>query len=350
MATIQKRTTAQGKSRWRVQIRRMGYSAQTRSFRTKTDADSWARKIESAMDKGEHTPATTTNVAGLIDRFIDERLSDYADRKKRLQLLNWWRNELGSLSVANTQPAHIVQSIAKLRKRKDRHGGTINAATVNRYIAQLSAVFTAAQKRWHIISHNPVSNIERGKEPRGRERFLDRDELDALLAACKAHSHPYLYAVAALAVSTGMRRGEIRALTWERLNLAGQRIILVDTKNDTSRSVPLYGVGHGAMLEHAKVYRRIDSPLVFPSLTRPGRPADFDDAFRKAVDSAGITDFRFHDLRHTAASYLAMSGASLNDIAAILGHKTLAMVKRYAHLSDQHTAVVVARMAEKFLS
>jgi integrase len=96
------------------------------------------------------------------------------------------------------------------------------------------------------------------------------------------------------------------------------------------------------MGQHAKV-RRLDTVLVFPNAT--GRkPLGIREAFEGAVERAGITDFRFHDLRHTAASYLAMSGASLAEIAEVLGHKTLAMVKRYAHLSEAHTRSVVERM------
>jgi integrase len=96
------------------------------------------------------------------------------------------------------------------------------------------------------------------------------------------------------------------------------------------------------MQQHAKV-RRLDTPLVFP---RPDgqKPLDIRSAWETALKHAGVDDFRFHDPRHSAASYLAMNGASLAEIAEILGHKTLSMVKRYAHLSEAHTARVVARM------
>ena len=94
--------------------------------------------------------------------------------------------------------------------------------------------------------------------------------------------------------------------------------------------------------DRAKV-RRIDSDLVFPGRP-PTRPASLRHAWETALQTAGIADFHWHDLRHSAASYLAMNGASLQEIAAVLGHKTLAMVKRYAHLSEQHTAGVVNRM------
>ena len=86
--------------------------------------------------------------------------------------------------------------------------------------------------------------------------------------------------------------------------------------------------------------------MVFPS---PGeKPVWFDPAWYEALDKAKIQDFRFHDLRHTAASYLAMSGATVPEIAAVLGHRTLQMVKRYAHLSDQHTGAVIERMTRKY--
>ena len=118
--------------------------------------------------------------------------------------------------------------------------------------------------------------------------------------------------------------------------------------------------------------RRVDSSLIFPNLKswrgskgsevgcelrkeemtriqKVQKPAPIRSAWVSALKVAAIDSFRFHDLRHCAASYLAMSGASLNEIAEILGHKTLAMVKRYAHLSDAHTNTVIERMNEKFV-
>ena len=99
------------------------------------------------------------------------------------------------------------------------------------------------------------------------------------------------------------------------------------------------------MEERTKI-RRIDTDLVFPGRRR-NRPIDLRTPFETAVKRAGIEDFRWHDLRHSAASYLAMNGATLAEIAEVLGHKTLAMVKRYAHLSQAHTARVVEAMNVK---
>ena len=92
--------------------------------------------------------------------------------------------------------------------------------------------------------------------------------------------------------------------------------------------------------ELAKV-RHLKSDLVFPRETDPTKPMSSRESFVNAVQRADIEDFKFHDLRHSAASYMAMNGATPSEIAAVLGHKTLAMVKRYSHISDEHTRTVV---------
>lgn len=118
---------------------------------------------------------------------------------------------------------------------------------------------------------------------------------------------------------------------------------LRETKNGDMRGVPLTGKALALVKEHARIRRRLDTPLLFPG-ANPAKPVDLRAPWLAALKKASIQDFRFHDLRHSAASYLAMNGASLNEIAAVLGHKTLAMVQRYAHLSESHKAGVVERM------
>jgi integrase len=146
-----------------------------------------------------------------------------------------------------------------------------------------------------------------------------------------------------LALSTGMRAREITGLTWPRVDLQQRRILLEDTKNGERRVVPIVGHALDLLRERGKV-RRLDTDLVFPGPRKPEQPVELRQAFLSALGKAGIEDFRFYDLRHSAASYLAMNGASLAEIAEVLGNKTLQMVKRYAHLSGAHTAGVVERM------
>src|SRR5262249_1774400 len=139
----------------------------------------------------------------------------------------------------------------------------------------------------------------------------------------------------------GARKMELLTLTWRDVDLQRGVITLHTTKNGERRVLPLAGPAMALMRQHAKV-RRPDTPPVFPR-SDGRKPLDIRSVWKTALKHANIVDFRFHDLRHSAASYLAMNGASLAEIAEILGHKTLAMVKRYAHLSEVHTAGVVAR-------
>jgi integrase len=242
------------------------------------------------------------------------------------------------MALADVTPAVIVECRGTLAKD---HA----PATVARYLAALSHAFTVAVKEWGWVDDSPLRRVTKPKEPRGRVRFLADEERERLLDACRASDNPYIYPVVVLALSTGARKMEILKLMWRDADFQRQVITLHKTKNGERRVLPLTGHAWELIQHHAKV-RRIDSPFVFPS--RNGQKGfDIRRAWESVRQQANIPDFRFHDLRHSAASYLAMNGASMAEIAEILGHKTLSMVKRYAHLSEAHTAGVVARMNKK---
>jgi integrase len=143
-----------------------------------------------------------------------------------------------------------------------------------------------------------------------------------------------------------MRQAEQMNLVWSDINLKDGFLILHETKNGERRRVTLAGVVLELLREHAKV-RRLDTNLLFPSERYPQQPVDLRKSFANALKIAEISDFKWHDLRHCTASYLAMNGASLAEIAEVLGHKTLSMVKRYAHLSEGHVSNVVTSMNMK---
>jgi len=179
-------------------------------------------------------------------------------------------------------------------------------------------------------------------EPAGRIRFLSDTERQDLLAACKHRSNEFLYPVVVLALSTGARKGEIMGLRWKDIDFDRSQATLTNTKNREIRILPLTGLAMELLRGLSRI-RRIDTDLVFPH-KEGAKPARISPAWKRALAESGIEDFRFHDLRHSAASYLAMNGATPSEIAAVLGHKTLQMVKRYAHLSEAHTHRVVERM------
>jgi integrase len=133
---------------------------------------------------------------------------------------------------------------------------------------------------------------------------------------------------------------------WGVVHADQSKIVVHQSKNGERRSVPLVGA---AAIELGKIEKRDDTTLVFPSATDPQKPMSMRTAFECAVRAAGIANFRYHDLRHCTASYLAMNGATMADIAGVLGHKTLAMAKRYSHLSESHVAGVLERMNERML-
>lgn len=187
-----------------------------------------------------------------------------------------------------------------------------------------------------------MRRVRRPRQPPGRVRYLTEEERTRLLHACQCSPNRFLYPVVVLALATGARKMELLQLTWRDVDLPRARITLHHTKSRERRALPLAGLALEEVQQLAKV-RRIDTPLLFPRTDGRG-PIDLRYAWAQALRAAAIQDFRFHDLRHSAASYLAMTGASIAEIAAILGHKTLAMVQRYAHLSEAHTASVVARM------
>jgi integrase len=219
-------------------------------------------------------------------------------------------------------------------------------STVNRYMTALGNAFTVALNEWEWVQENPMQKISKLPEPRGGMRFLDDEERERLLEACKVSASPYLHTLVVLALSTGARHGELINLRWGDIDWQRRVITLHDTKNKERRLLPLAHYALQLMEEHNKV-RNIVSDLVFPSPSQPLKPWDSRSAWLFALKKAGIRDFRFHDLRHSCASYLAMNGASIAEIAEVLGHKTLRMVKRYAHLSEAHTAKVVQRMNER---
>ena len=155
---------------------------------------------------------------------------------------------------------------------------------------------------------------------------------------CRASRSLWITPVVVIALETGMRLGEIVSLKWSEVDLVTQVARLTDTKIGTGRDVPL----------SSRAARTLEAlPRSLDGRVFPIGVAAVKSSFHAAAKRAELDDFRFHDLRHSAASYLAMNGASLAEIADVLGHKTLQMVKRYAHLSEQHTAGVVARMNER---
>ena len=346
MASIRKRTRTKGVS-YRVDVRLKGFPTQRATFRRLTDAKRWAQHTESAIREGRYfkTAESRKHTLGeMIDRYIRDVLPKKAKNINQKTQLGWWKSELGDFTLADVTPDKIAECRDKLLTGASKSGFKFAPATVVRYMAALSHTFTIAINEWGWLEDSPMRKVSKPSLPRGRVRFLDDDERGRLLKSCRESDNEYLYTVVVLALSTGMRKSEIMGLTWKDVDLNQKRITLHETKNNEIRVLPI--TGHALELLKAQV-KRIDTDLLFPSRLNSSKPIDLRTPWETALKRAEITDFRFHDLRHSAASYLAMNGASLAEIAEVLGHKTLQMVRRYAHLSEAHTTSVVASMNEK---
>jgi len=207
-------------------------------------------------------------------------------------------------------------------------------------LAVLSAVLEVACGEWEWIATNPARRVRRRQEPPGRTRYLSRPEIRRLLRESQRLSHP-LRVVISLAIATGMRRGEIRGLTWDRVNLGRRLITLTETKTHRPRGVPISDV---TAAELDSLTRHISSPYVFPSPADPARPWDWRYVWEEARAAAGLDDVRFHDLRHTFATRLVRIGVDLITLQHLLGHSNIGMTARYTHCLEGDKIAAVQRL------
>ena len=350
MASIQKRITKEGRTTYRALVRIKGSPTKSATFDRRSDARRWSQKKEEELRSTNLTCSIKNEqhtLGELVDRYVSQVMPDKKDIAIQTHQLNWWKTHLGDCRLSAVSSAMISECRDELKKGQTQYGTPRSAATVNRYLAVLSHAFTIAWKEWDWINFNPVLNTRKLKEPRGRVRFLDKQERERLLKACRESRSSFLYIIVVLALSTGMRKGEILGLRWRDVDFHSRRIVIQETKNGERRAVPLVATSL-QLIEQLKAndFNSMDD-FIFHSPEDKTKSCCIRTAWEKAIKRSAITDFRFHDLRHSTASYLAMSGATLLEIADILGHKTLQMVKRYSHLSEDHKATVLEKMNEK---
>jgi integrase len=338
MATIEKRVNNQGVVTYRVRIRMRGHPQESATFSKISDAKAWAVRMGAAVQEGRYfkdAQARRRTLGQLITRYQTDILPYKSTNQHFLsgqhKQLDWWKKQLGAYYLSEVTASRIVEARSLLQ---------VSPATVNRYMAALSHVFSVGVREWEWLESSPTRKITKLKEARGRVRYLSDDERLRLFMVLKERGDATLELIVTLAIATGARKGELLGLRWSDVDFERCRMVFEDTKNGDRRAASL-GEHALKMLKahHAQVH---NSMFLFPG--NRGTPVRIDREFRELLRVADISNFRFHDLRHCTASYLAMNGATLLDIAHILGHKTLSMVKRYAHLSDSHTSSVVEKM------
>lgn len=347
MATYTKRTNSLG-VRWTVQVRSSGVR-ETRTFSTKGEAKAWADELERVArlaDRGlgplARQYAAHMTVGQAVTRYKAERAEHLAGARNVRAHLDAWVELLGAdTPLEAVQTRDLLAARESLRRRPD--GADRTPSTVNRYVATVRRLYSVAVREWGACPHNPAAGLSILREPGGRIRWLDAAELEALLRECRASRNPDLYDAVLVSLSTACRRGELLRLEWRDVDLvAGFLTVRAETsKTNRGRALPL-SPQCLALLRARR--ERATAPRIFPV------PLDhFRKPFADACERAHILNFHWHDLRHTAASLLAMSGASALEIQAFTGHTTLQMVKRYVHLSDHHTRALANRLGEKLL-
>jgi integrase len=259
-----------------------------------------------------------------LEEFADKR-SLFNDKDHLKKLDPYLRSlRLDAIDMTALQPY--------IRDRKEKDG--VSNATVNRALEVVRRILNVAHQDWRWL--RGVPKIRMLKEPRRRVRFLRREEADRLIAALPAHMKP----IVQFALATGCRAGEIHGLEWSRVDLA-RKVAWLDhgtTKSGEGRGIPLNSDAVAALEATRGQHRRWCFTFAGERIHQSST------AWDKAKRRAGIEDFRFHDLRHTWASWHVQSGTSLQELMELGGWRSYEMVLRYAHLAPEKLSSVASRI------
>lgn len=337
MATISLILNADNSVSYAAQVRMKGVK-RFKTFTRKLDAATWAADVEREIRLGKQDAIRQSEIRTFLDvinKYCTEELPflSSAVQRQRNQQLQWWAHTIGNCKLSELSAERISAARAKLQVHDN--------STVNRYCDVLRRVLTVAVKSWRWLQVNPMQFIDRLKESPGRLRWLADHERDSLLNCCKEVKCKQLYPIVVLTLSTGPRKSEIRNIKWSDYDRERSRVYLDKTKNGERRSVLLFGHALEVM---QGLYENRNPRHKYVFEGRWQQPINIEYAWTQARQLAGIVDFHFHDLRHSTASYLAQQGASSVEIMEILGLKSIAMVKRYAHMSRLVTEQSVERM------
>jgi integrase len=337
MATITRRESGG----WQVKIRRRGHPAESKTFATRAAAEAWARAVERDIDRGAYISAATAERV-TFDELAADFERDFAPHHYRGAA---WRHKLARLRERLGKYALVAitpQLVARYRderlqdpdpRYKDAAAAPrVSPATVKTEIDLLSRVlrFATHERGIALPGGNPVAGVRKPAGGRPRDRRLTADEWARLLDECSRSRNPWLRPAVLLSVETAMRQGELLALRWCDVDIKRRIALLHETKNGEPRAVPLTSAAVAVL---SALPRDISGRVI------PQDRMTLYHAFGHACRRAGIDDYTWHDLRHESLSRLAERGdLSVLELAAVSGHKTLQMLKRYTHLRAEDLA------------
>ena len=317
MASIRNRN-----NKWQARIIRKGHSTIAKTFLTKQDAEKWARSIEIEIDRGSYINADYAQKT-LFKEILLKYLNDVAPNMRSadnqiIRIKKLMKHSIAEVNMAHLSPRHIADY-------RDERLKVIKPNTVIRELAIMSSIINHARREWGLNIINPVTMIKKPPSPQGRDRLLDNDELSKLLVELEK-INCWLKPLAEFALETAMRRGELMSLLWVNINFEKCVAFLPLTKNGDSRYVPL----SSKAIKILKALPRDIEGRVFPL-----NKQTVSILFLRAARRAKLSDIHFHDLRHMAITRLASKFSNPMEIAAISGHKSLSMLRRYTHIKAE---------------
>ena len=328
MATVEKR----GPYQYRVKIRKKGFKPVSETFLSLKQARRWAKRIETEMDDGlffDTTEAQNTTLFEALERYSREITPQKKVASVELGRIKVWQNNnLATRSLASIRG----KDLAAYRDHRLAEGKA--ADTIRLELAIISHLYTIARKEWGMENLvNPVSNIRLPPGSQPRDRRLEGDEEERLLQAARTSRSYLIGPVIILALETAARRTELASMEWKHINLSNRTWFLPETKNGTSRTIPLSTRAIIVLQKIKMGPARIDG-RVFSVKNH-----SISQAFRRCCKTAKIENLRFHDLRHEATSRLFEKGLNMMEVASITGHKDLKMLRRYTHLRAEDLAL-----------
>lgn len=351
------RKTGKTVTQYRAHVRRTGFKSKSKVFASKREAQDWLRNNEADAALEKVTEGRGSTFKRLVEDFTAAGLCKYAS----FAHLEFWLEQLGALRVTEITRRDIngakltLQNRPAMRRTASGPKPTdhkLTPATINRYLASLSAVFNFALEH-ELIDEHPMrgGKVKKLKESNGRTRVLNADEEARLLEAAKASAWPMMYLFLRMLLTTSARKTEVLELRWQDVKLEDSVAIVTETKNGKARALPLVSDVKALLADASKV-RPLRSDYVFFDPRKPGRPKTIDTAWIACRKAAGLFNDRedqldrvvLHTTRHTAVTKLLKGGANTAQAAVVSGHRTLAMLKRYEHLAAQDAVEIAEKL------
>lgn len=324
---------------WRAEVRRKGHKPTYRTFDTQAEAQKWARRIEAEIDTGtyvDNSAAEKTTLGEALEKYRHEiaaKKRHPAQENGRID--RWLKNDLCFRTLANLRGADF----ARYRDQRRAQGKAEN--TIRLELQLVSHLYEIARKEWGMEGlMNPLKNIRKPSVSVARDRRLEPGEYEKIRAALDESSNPYAVAAFDLAIETSLRQGTLFNLQWEWIDLERRMVrIPISARGAENKGVP---AALPLSTRALTVLRTLHSlteqqvPVKHPSgAVLRTTPNAVRCIWKRILPLLGISDLRWHDLRHEAASRLFEKGLHPFEVASITGHRSMQMLKRYTHLKPE---------------